>query len=373
MAWNTTVTPPADIKTLSSFTLWFNTDPGGAAAIRTQWGQKFDPMEAAIGEKRKAYAGWQESWKPIQWAGSPWESRYNEQQAGMDVLSKRIAAGTTAEDTQAAQDYAANLYGMTPDAWQTLLNNWTDRLQNPEGAAAADALAASKYMETISGTPFAQEQAKADRVMLAQMQEQMGKQLESIFGERGGMGGFQAAYELTAQLNNTFLTAKTQEHLSMFNQAVTSVNANNGYYKDLISQGAISASDYLQFRFSQLQQGFQNYVTAMQETRSQFDQKVQLNEMERKRVDDNFASQIDQMEKQMAMEMGGYANIQEYIDALYAQWGQGWVDIEATGATFDRLNASLDAGLKGNEWLWLVVPGPILIAKFCFWIGSWFD
>jgi hypothetical protein len=275
----------------------------------------------------------------------------------MNELAARIKAGATPEDEQAAQEYAARVYGMDPEAWKSLLASWAARFTDPNAAAATDAEAAAKYMETIAGSDFAREQAKADRVMLAQMQEQMGKQLESIFGERGGMGGFQAAYELTTQLENTWLQQQTQEHLSMFNQAVSAVNANNGYYRDLINQGTITAQEYLKLRFAQLQDSFENYVTMMDQTKKDFELQQTLSENERKRIDANFASQIEEMEKQLALEMGGQETV-EYLKSLYDLWAQGIKDAEASAsAAAEANNTSVQQGLG----VFMMLAGVILI------------
>jgi hypothetical protein len=328
MAWQTTVKPPSTIKNLKQFTDWWNS-PEGAAAIRAEWGGKFDPMEAAIGGRRASYSAWQDAWAPLKWEGSPWAEKSAGYETGMNELAARIKAGVTPEDEQAAQDYAAKTFGMDPEAWKLLVANWAKRFTDPNATAVADAEAAAKYAETVAGSDFGKAQAKADRVMLAQMQDQMGKQLESIFGERGGMGGFSAAYELTLQLEHEFLRTRSQDAGNYFNQGVAAVNANNGYYRDLINQGAMTAQDYLTMRFDLLQESFQNYVTMMDQTKKDFETQYTLSENERQRIDANFASQIDQMEKQLLMEMGGYKNVEEYINALYSEWSQGLKDAQA--------------------------------------------
>ena len=334
MAFETPITPPTGLRTLASFTEWWNSAEGSAKA-RNAWNQYFGPQQDAAKAKRASYSSWQDSWTSMKWAGSPWEARSNQQQAGMDELANQLRGWNpkSSSNMSDANAYAAGIAGMTPEEYNTLLDNWNKRFTDPNYAAEQDALSATKYGETIANSEFAKEQEQANRVALRQMEDKMGKQLEAIFGERGGLGGFQAAYELTSQLQNSWLQNQTQQHLAIFNQAVAAVNANNGYYSDMITRGEMSAKDYLTFRYSQLQDGFQNYVTMMAQTRADFELQYQISEDERIRIDANFASQIEQMENQMYLEMGGNTDVEAYIKELYDEFSQGVKDLEAIAAT----------------------------------------
>jgi hypothetical protein len=242
MAWETSLKPPPGMG-LASLTVWLDANSGN---IRSSWAAYFGQKESDLDAKRKAYGNWQNTWSPMKWEGSQWATRSAGQQAGMDELAAQMRGWNpkSAENMAAGNDYAAGLAGMTSEQYSALLANWAKRFEDPNYAVDQDALSAIKYQETIANSDFAKEQDQANRIALRQMEEQMGKQLESIFGERGGMGGFQAAYELTAQLENTWLQNQAQQHAAVFTQAVAAVNANNGYFSEMITQGKIAASDY---------------------------------------------------------------------------------------------------------------------------------
>ena len=316
-----TTSPPAGMG-LASFTQWWSAE---YPKVQQDW----NTSTQKIGDTRASLTQWQNDWKPVSWEGSGWQTRYNTQQQGMDDLLSRIQSFGTSSDMADANSMVAQSYGMTPEQYALIQEENTKRMSDQTYAAQSDASAANSYLETISNSAFAQEQDKADRVALRQMEDQMGQQLESIFGDRGGIGGFQAAYELTSQLQSTYLTQKTQEHLGMFNQAVAAVNANNQYFQNLIQQGALSSKEYLSMRFDQLQTGYQDYLAAMNQTMQEWQTIESVDRAQFDQVSQNLQSQIDNMTEQMTLEMGGEATLSDYIESLYNVYTQPIMDLQA--------------------------------------------
>jgi hypothetical protein len=351
MAWNAPITPPVGMN-VEEYQTWLNANKD---KIRQSVYDKYGEWTTKIGGLRTQLASQQNAWQPIKWEGSEWENRYNQQQGGMDALAQQIQNYGGSADMAAANNMVAQSYGMTPEQYAAIQAENTKRMSDQNYAAQSDASAATAYLETIANSAFAQEQAKTDRVAMRQAEEQIGKQLESIFGERGGMGGFQAAYELTSQLQSSYLQQQTQEHLSMFNQAVSAVNANNQYFQQLIQQGAISSKDYLQFRFSQLETGFQNYVTSMDQTMQEWQTIEQVDENQFKLISANIQSQIDNMTQTMIDEMGGYEQPDAYLAALYADWEQDAMVTSEVQKGWDYKLAQYEKYIKDRPGMWF--PG----------------
>jgi hypothetical protein len=207
---------------------------------------------------------------------------------------------------------------------------------------------------------------------MRQAEEAIGRQLESVFGERGGMGGFQAAYELTSQLQSSFLQQKTQQNLGIFNQAVSAVNANNQYFQQLIQQGAISGKEYLQFRFDQLQTSYQNYIVSMAQTMQEWQTLEQVNENQFRQISENIQSQIDSMTAQMVSEMGGFATENEYLDSMYAQWSAEAIDVDAANTkTMKDRSADLDKWAATHTGALFTPIGLIWgVARLFTWLGE---
>jgi len=309
----------------------------------------------------------------MQWEGSDWQTRYNQQQGGMDDLAAQIRGWNpnSSANMAGANEYAAGLYGMTPEQWSAMQAQNAQRMSDPNFAAQTDASAANAYLETLANSSFMQEQDKSMRVAMRQAEEQIGKQLESIFGERGGLGGFQAAYEMTSQLQSSYLQQKTQQNLGVFNQAVSAVNANNQYFQQLIQQGAISGRDYLQFRFDQLQTGYQNYLMSMSQTMQEWQTLEQVDESQFRQVSANIESQINQLTDQMVREMGGYSSPDEYLDAMYARWEADAINESAIEDShwWKTKEQDLIDTVNKSPGLWFI-PGMPLV-WLALKIGSW--
>jgi hypothetical protein len=104
----------------------------------------------------------------------------------------------------------------------------------------------------------------------------------------------------------------------MLDRSLSAVNAENGYYQQLVSQGAIQAQDYLKFRWDTMQTGYQDYMVAMDQT---LKNAGQLYENDVKSVND----QLNIITGVMAQEMG--------LDAFTVQNAQAWYDFWAGLAT----------------------------------------
>lgn len=315
MAW-TNPNMPA-FSSAASASTWFGENQAsmGAAWSGYRTEHYIDPMD-------KLRSQWP-TYSPQAWQGSPWQTQYEGYKTGMDSLLARIGAGPQASDNAEAMAAIAQMYGYSPASWTAMQSGMADRLNASNVMASA-----ANLVTDMQNSPFGQEQAKAMRVSQRNATEAVGQQLEAIFGERGGLGGFQAAYDLTSQLQSQFLQQQSQNSLAMFDRALSAVNAENGYYQDLINRGVVQGQDYLKFRWDSLQTAYQDYATSMDQMLRDWQTQESVTAEQFQTASANIQAQIDSLTSQMAAEMG-YATEQEYLKALYAEYVQPLIDAEA--------------------------------------------
>jgi hypothetical protein len=257
------------------------TPPSGMKAREDLWG---------------TYSSWN---APVWGAGNTQYDRYTGYQGDMNSLLSRIKEGPQASDNQAAMDAIAQMYGYSPASWTAMVGGQADRMSASNVMANAGNIAAG-----MADTPYGQEQAKGMRAAQQEAVAGMQKQLEAIFGDRGSVGGMSAAYEMTNQLQSTFLQAATKNNLEMFDRALSSINSENQYYQGLITNGTIQAQDYLKFRWDALQTGYQDYMMAMDQALKEWTTMEQVSEDQWQAAQDNISRQIAAMDGQLALEMG---------------------------------------------------------------------
>lgn len=292
---------------LNSFEDWWGKNSGGIGAAWEAKQQKYLRSRDALREQLPAST----------WAGSKWETRYNDQRQGLDALLARLQAGPTAQDTTDAMGQVAAMYGYSPASFTGIQQALPDMMN-----ASNVMTNAADITGELANTAFGQEQAKAMRVAQRQATEAVGKKLEGIFAGGGGLQGFQAAYDLTAQLSNQAIQQQSQYNLAMFDRALSQINAENGYYKDLVDRGAIAGQDYLKFRWDQMQTAYQDMMVAMDQTVRNW---TDITEEDTRIIQ----NQINALTEQMVADLGGYSNVQEYLTSLYNQLSQPLIDADA--------------------------------------------
>jgi hypothetical protein len=319
-----------DTSSPEAFAKWWAANSGKMSAA---WRAKYQPY---VDQLNAELAKWP-SYAPVKWEGSDYQNRYNTQQGGMDALLARIGAGPTASDTQGAMDQTAQMYGYSPASWTALQEMYKKGGISTDPTMVTEA--ARNIAANLANDPFGQEQQKAMRVAQQAAVQGVGKQLESIFGDRGSVGGFASAYEMTLQLQSSFLQQGAQNAQNDLDRATTAVNAENGYYQDLISKGAIQAQDYLKFRWDTLQQGYQDYILAMDQTMKEWTTTEQVSQEQYNTEASRIQGIMDGITKALAAEMG-------VDEAVFARLKDQY-DL-ANNAVKD-LDASTQAGKEADE------------------------
>jgi hypothetical protein len=245
----------ADTSSLKNFTDWWGTHSASLTAAQRA---KYQPYLNQISSINSGYMGWSDP-------NNAYRQKYQGYETGMNSLLQRLGAGVQSSDLQSAQGDVASLYGYSPASWTALQQGMGDRLNATNVMTNAGNIATQ-----MQGSEFGQQQAQAMRVAQKQAAEGVGKQLESVFGARGGLAGFQAAYDMTGQMQNAFVQQAAKNSLDMLDRGVAAVNAENQYYEQLINNGAIQAQDYVKFRWDSLQTGYQDYMVAMNQAVSEY-------------------------------------------------------------------------------------------------------
>jgi hypothetical protein len=318
---------------LSSFTDWWSQNSNKLTKERQDYytNQYINPLKNLIGWDPNT-GNWDQSkwptYNPIQW-GDPsdpnsYAGKYAGYQQGMSGLLARLGAGPQSSDMAEANQMVGYSYGMSPASWTALQQGMGDRLNasNVMGRAASMSLA-------LQESDFGKQQAAADAVAMRQAEEAVGKQLEAIFGERGGLAGFQAAYDMTSKLQSSFLQQKSQENLALLDRSLAAVNAENGYYQQLIQNGSIQAQDYLKFRWSTLQTGYQDYLVAMDQTMKEWTTQEQVAEDQYNTAAQVIKDQVNAITAALSAEMGVDQQTIDYMKSLYDLNAQQAADKDA--------------------------------------------
>jgi len=312
---------------LASFTEWWKSNAAGLASQQGAYYKTkyIDPLNKLLGYNEGTGQWGTSPWSKYGWGDTTdpnsYASKYAGYQSGMDALLARLGAGPQASDMQDAAAQVAQSYGYSPASWAIIQQNMEARLNASNVMGTASDLALAQQQ-----SPFGQEQARANEVALRQAEAAVGKQLEAIFGERGGLAGFQAAYDLTSQLQNTYLQQVTQQNLAMLDRSMAAVNGENQYYQELVNKGAIQAQDYLRFRWDAFQTSYADYAMSMDQVLKQY---TTVNATE----SENLKNQINSITNAMAQEMGLSDWTLQNVQGWYNFWSQLMQDYDAAAGT----------------------------------------
>lgn len=305
-----------DVGNTKKFTDWYQAH---MASMNQATRDRYQPYINKLSSINNSWVGWNDP-------ANQYHNQYNVQKTGMEALLARLGSGPQTSDLQSAQGDVASLYGYSPASWTSIQQGMGDRVNASNVMTNAGNIATD-----MANSPFGQQQAQAMRIAQRTASEQVGKQLESVFGARGGLAGFQAAYDMTSQMQNTMVAEVAKNSLDMLDRGLAQVNSENQYYQQLVSNGAIQAQDYLKFRWSALQTGYQDYLVAMDQTLK-----------ENATAQDDIAKQINAVTAQMAAEMG----VDDQIIKDANAWWTLWNDM---AITFEEVNGKQKSTQPKNE------------------------
>lgn len=249
-------------------------------------------------------------------------AQYQQYQSGMADLIRRIQAGYTPEDQEAAFNQMASLYGMTPEEFRAMQSGVYNATPEQMQTRAEGMAMASTSMSAAFEAMIRQQQKSA--------MQGMGKQLENIFSERGGLGGFAAAYEMTNAIQDQFLQQRTQFIMDRYSEAMNAVNADLDRKASIVQSGQMTAQQFLQDRWGQLQTAFQDMSTASNQLLNEYAMRADTNRADFGAEMESFLAPFNAMKDQLMTELGidsamysafndwYNANIMPYLDALAA-------------------------------------------------------
>jgi hypothetical protein len=366
-----------DLSSLTGFTNWYNTHQASlTAAQRAKYDPYLKQLQGVIGYNAST-GSWDASkwptYNPVSWEGSQYQQDYNTYKGGMQGLLDRIGQGPGSTQDADIQAQVAGGYGMSGASWSALQDSIPSLLNASNAMARAGDIATG-----MQDSPFGQQQQQAMRVAERQATEQVGKQLEAIFGERGGLAGFQAAYDMTGQIQSAFMQQAAQNSLAMFDRAIQAVNAENGYYQDLVKQGAIQASDYLKFRWDALQTGYQDYAVAMDQAMQNWATQESVNEQQYQAAASVLQKQIDAITGALAAEMGIDTTIMNNMATQYDIYQSQAINQQAVTDEGNKASSQLGSAADTmmpdfNQWYDFIPPVAVfrVVTAGIMRVGSW--
>lgn len=276
-----------------------------AASMASGWNGQLQAMRDFAANNMPSYTG-------INWGD--YAGEYGGYKSKLGDLAARIEAGYTSTDqAQALQQMLAD-YGMTPEQWaqlqQSQLTSYEDDRKRAEG---------------IAFDPNSQANQSFDAAMRAQMRAAeagVGKQLETIFADRGGLGGFAAAQDYTLQMTSDFMQQRSQFMNDQLYSAIEGINADKNRRGDILNAALENKNAYLSERWQQLQQAFQNTAYQADQVMKEFSMLDESNRANFQTDLAAFSTQFDTMKDilltQVGIDEGTLAYMNEYYNSMIA-------------------------------------------------------
>lgn len=250
------------------------------------------------------------TFNPIQW--SDYQGRYGGYQNSLDSLLARIQGGPTTEDETAAFEQMARLYGMTPEQFRTM--------QSAAYNTTAEDI--NKRAETMAFDPNSEANKTFEAMIRSQQRAAeagMGKQLETIFADRGGLGGFAAAQDFTLQISDQMLKQRSQFMLDRMAQSVQLINQDLDRKYALLQSGQQDAKDFLNQRWANLQTAYQDTMAQANQVLQEYATRSGVNQADFQANLAAFSAQFGAMKDILLTQVG--------IDASVMQQMSDWYDL----------------------------------------------
>lgn len=271
------------------------------ASLTGGWESELEKMRQFASTNMPTYT-------PIQW--SDYQGQYGQYQNSLDSLLRRISAGPTTEDEQAAFEQMARLYGMTPEQFRAMQSQ-------TYGTTAQDI---NRQAETMAFDPNSEANKNFEAMIRSQQRASeagMGRQLETIFADRGGLGGFAAAQEYTLQMSDQLLQQRSQFMLDRMARSLQLINQDLDRKYALLQAGQADAGQFLNDRWGNLQTAFQDTAAAMNQTLNEYATRSGVNQADSQANLNAFTAQFNAMKDILVTNMGIDQAAMDYMSQWY--------------------------------------------------------
>lgn len=265
----------------------------------SDWEARLASIAAALKLKYDEYVS---SMKGVLGGGVPSAPDLNPYIQSMGSLTSQLSAGPGQFQGE-AERYRAQMMGYSditnPDGSVTTAEDqYRQDLQRMRGAQVGDMQGLTAEERNLM------ERNKASTIQ--GMEEQAQRQLESVMGDRGGMGALAAADEYRRQISDVNLQYDLEIAQSDYARKITEIQRNDQQYALQVQQGNALASDYLNMR----KQGITDALTGYMQQASLATQQY-TNEV------DSVIKHADLIYKAAQLEMGADSQM---MQMLSDQW-----------------------------------------------------
>jgi hypothetical protein len=276
-----------------------------AASMAAGWGGELDKIRTFASQNMPSY-------NALNWGD--FSGEYGGYKSHLGDLAARIEAGYTSTDQAQALEQMLSDYGMTPEQWAQLQQSQYTTYEDDRARA-----------EGIAFDPNSQSNKSFDAAMRAQQRAAeagVGKQLETIFADRGGLGGFAAAQDYTLQMTSDFMRERSQYMTDQMNAAIEGINADKNRRGAILNAAIDDKNAYLSERWQQLQQAFQNTAYQADQVMKEFSMLDEANKGNFQMDLAAFSTQFDTMKDILLTQVGideatlSYMN--EYYESMIA-------------------------------------------------------
>lgn len=265
----------------------------------------------------------QPTYTPLNW--SDFQGRYQGYQNSLDSLLSRIGAGPTTDDENAAFEQMARLYGMTPEQFR--------QMQTAAYGTTAEDI--NQRAESMAFDPNSEANKSFEAAIRSQQRAAeagMGKQLETIFADRGGLGGFAAAQDYTLQMSDQMLQQRSQFMLDRMQQSVEMINQDVNRKIAIVQAGQGDAKQFLNERWANLQQTFQNTAAMANQVLQEYATRSDVNQGDFQANLAAFTASFDAQKDIILTQMGIDQATMDQYEQIYNMSIQPYLDMWATSA-----------------------------------------
>lgn len=289
------------------------------SAVQATYSQYTDKWKAGLVSLQQWYT---ENAPSAPQYSTNWDTDYASTYQGYgDTIAKLLATiqgGTTDKDRSDALQNMLQQYGMTPEQWAEIQKSLTT---TPEEM--------NQRAEDIAFDPNSEANRSFEEMIRSQQrvaEAGIGKQLEAIFSERGGLGGFAAAQEYTLQMSSQFLKQRSDFMTSRLADQLQLINADKDRNIGIINTGIDNQRQFLDDRWAQLQTAFEDTSVEAQRI---LDEYTTLHESERADFETEmnlFLAQFQTMKDLLLTEVGIDKESIDLWNSLYQQYVTPYLD-----------------------------------------------
>lgn len=277
-----------------------NWDP---SVSRAEFLAKYQPQLDAMRQYAFGASG---TWQgPSYQSIGPYSNPYS---GSLETLLARMQGGATDADRATARQQALGAMGMTEDQYNQIAGSAYQTAEQMQGRADAMATTDSDAYRKFSAMVQAQQKSAVAG---------MGKQLETIFAERGGWGGFAAAQEMTQQISDQALQMQTQYLMDRAAQSLQLIQAENSRNANIVGATADMQRQFLNDNWARIGDAYASTMAAANQALQEYQTRADVNAQDYQMNLQAFLAPLNAMKDQMMTMLGVDEASFQYVQSMY--------------------------------------------------------